>query len=360
MDLRSVSDESLLSGIVTLVAREREVLLEILFHLREIERRRLYSDLRQPSLFAYCVNVLKYSNAQADRRIKAMRLIKELPQVQAKLASGELSLTNIAKAKEFFNQEDKAGSIGANEKLEILEALESKSTREAEKILLSYASSPAPEVKERVRQVNSEFAEVKFAANEILLEKLERLRGLLAHKNPNMKTSELINELCDIALAKVDPQLKGQKVSRSGRSSSEGASEKVLSSSLLPKVSNSSLNSQPAIDNLSPTSQPAVNSAPPSSLLTDRKCSTMSLPAPEVKAKNRNYISIKIKSEVWRKAEGRCQICRSTFALEIDHAQPLAQGGSSERGNLRLLCRSCNQRAAIVKIGEKTMRRYLP
>ncbi len=304
MDLKKVSDKDLLSSVERLVSREREVLMDILHHLREIERRRLYSDLRQPSLFAYCVNVLKYSNAQADRRIKAMRLIKELPQIEKKISNGDLSLTNVAKAKEFFRLEEKNIALTPDQKLEVLQGLENKSTREAERILLAQSSSPAPEVKEGIRQVSAKTAEVKFAADEELLQKLEHLRGLLAHKNPNMKTSELINELCNLALNRLDPLRKKPQKPR-----------KSLTKTLLP--------------------------------------------AAEAKTSNRKYISVKVKNEVWRKSEGKCQICRSTYALEKDHIRPVAMGGSSEPENLRMLCRSCNQRAAILKLGEKKMERYL-
>ncbi len=122
-----------------------------------------------------------------------MRLTRELPQIEKKISTGELSLTNAAKAKEFFSQEEKTVDLSARQKLEVLETLENKSTREAEKILLAQSSSPAPEVKESIHQVNALVAEFKFAADKKLLKKLEHLRGLLAHKSPCLKTSKLID-----------------------------------------------------------------------------------------------------------------------------------------------------------------------
>jgi 4-hydroxy-tetrahydrodipicolinate synthase len=66
--------------------------------------------------------------------LKAMRMMKEMSQIEEKLSSGELSLTNVAKAQEFFNQEAKLEGLASEEKLEVLEKLVNKSTREAEKI----------------------------------------------------------------------------------------------------------------------------------------------------------------------------------------------------------------------------------
>ncbi len=322
MSLQNLSDKALLTNTEILVARARELRTEILHHLREIERRRLYADLQQPSLFAYCVNILKYSNAQADRHIKAMRLLKELPQIEEKITSGELSLTSAAKVKEFFNQEEKVAPMNLEAKMQVVKKLENKSTREVEKILLQQSSSPAPEVKERIRQVSTAVAEVKFAADDKLLAKMRRLQGLLAHRNPNMKTSELIDTLCEIALDKLDPVRKNSAKAAANKSSPA-----------------------PEVKPRSPK-DPQANAREG---LQKAKSATTT---------KRKYILVKIKKEVWQKAEGKCTNCRGEYALQIDHKTPISQGGSSEVENLRLLCRKCNQRAAITKIGNE-MHRYL-
>lgn len=41
---------------------------------------------------------------------------------------------------------------------------------------------------------------------------------------------------------------------------------------------------------------------------------------------------------------GRCWICRSDDAREVDHVKPLTKGGSNWPANLRPICRSCNGR----------------
>ena len=104
MNLKSFKDKELLSQIKQLVKNEREVLTKILHHLREVERRKLFSDLGYQSLFEYTVKELKYSEGQAGRRIQAMRLIKEIPEVEKKIASGKLSLSNISQAQSYFRE----------------------------------------------------------------------------------------------------------------------------------------------------------------------------------------------------------------------------------------------------------------
>ena len=107
MNLKSVSDQILLNETDRLVQQERELLIEILRHLREIERRRLFSALGFKSLFEYAVRRLKYSEDQAGRRISAMRLMKELPEIEEKIEAGSLTLTNLGLVQSLFRQEEK-------------------------------------------------------------------------------------------------------------------------------------------------------------------------------------------------------------------------------------------------------------
>lgn len=104
MNLRTVPKEILLKRTEELAAKERHVTLEVLHHLREIERRMLYAELGHSSLKVYCVKVLRYSETAAGRRISSMRLLKDLPEIETKIASGELTLSNAAQAQVHFRK----------------------------------------------------------------------------------------------------------------------------------------------------------------------------------------------------------------------------------------------------------------
>src|SRR5690606_3972500 len=86
---------------------------------------------------------LGYSEDQAWRRIAAMRLLKELPEIEEKINQGALSLTHLGMAKSFFAKEEKSGqSFTKQEKIEILENLEHTTKKEAEKLVFSFSSNP--------------------------------------------------------------------------------------------------------------------------------------------------------------------------------------------------------------------------
>lgn len=72
-----------------------------------------------------------------------------------------------------------------------------------------------------------------------------------------------------------------------------------------------------------------------------------------------------IRREVWTRDQGRCQwplssggVCGSTCRLEFDHVVPLARGGTSTIGNVRILCRSHNDLSARRQLGDSLMDRY--
>ena len=180
MAIRNLTNSDLLNSTKTFVAREKEMTLAVLRHLREIERRRLFAELAYSSLFDYVTRELGYDSASAMRRIDSMRLLKDLPEVEAKIEQGMLTLTAVARAQGFFRKE----KLGIEKKQEIIAAIENKSTREVDKILAQASTNPALHFHEKIRPVTQELSEVRFYANDQLLKELEKIKGLLAHSHP--------------------------------------------------------------------------------------------------------------------------------------------------------------------------------
>ncbi len=124
--LRKLPDQVLLDQTSALVKVERETTTQILHHLQELERRRLFAVLGFSSLFSYCVESLGYSESSAQRRISSMRLLKSLEpevakEVETKIQEGTLSLSVLAQAQSFFQEEAKANhALSSLEKKEVL------------------------------------------------------------------------------------------------------------------------------------------------------------------------------------------------------------------------------------------------
>ncbi len=139
MNLKHLTDKILIYDTKKLVSSEREVTVKVLHHLKEIDRRKLYSDLGFSSLYDYCVRELGYSEGSAHRRISSCRLLDEIPSISAKIESGNLNLMIVSDLAQFFKEE----SISDTPRKEaILKEVEGLSRRECELKLMQLSDNP--------------------------------------------------------------------------------------------------------------------------------------------------------------------------------------------------------------------------
>ncbi len=96
-DLDSVSDDELLRRLALLLQQSRRVEADLVAHVGEVDARRLYAREAAPSMFAYCTQVLRLSEAEAYLRIAAARACREHPAPLEMLADGRLHLSAVAK-----------------------------------------------------------------------------------------------------------------------------------------------------------------------------------------------------------------------------------------------------------------------
>ncbi len=126
-----------------------------------------------------------------------MRLLRDIPQIEKKIESGELSLTNLNLAQSLFSKEKHEGRpLTVTQKSQVLVKLEGQSTREAEKIVFEIS----PKMKKGTKSLSIDMIE-----DQNLRAKLLKLKGKFAHTNPNISLEELMHKLCDQALAEKLP-----------------------------------------------------------------------------------------------------------------------------------------------------------
>ena len=76
-----------------LVLVERSASADVIAHLMEIGRRRLYLDQACSSLYRYARERLRYSEDEALKRVRVARLAEWLPRVLEELRTGAIHLT---------------------------------------------------------------------------------------------------------------------------------------------------------------------------------------------------------------------------------------------------------------------------
>ena len=187
MNLKNTPDTTLLRVIKNLVQEEREILSQVLWHLREIDRRKLYADQKCSSLFDYCVKVLKYSEGQASRRVNACRLLKEIPEIMPMIEAGELNLTQLNQANSLFKDEE---IKKPEEKKKILDEIAGATTRGTDKILDDHRKNDRPK-------------KITLHLKEETVSTLKEVHHLKAHKFKDI--DEAIMAMAALAKREWDP-----------------------------------------------------------------------------------------------------------------------------------------------------------
>ncbi|MFZ4405669.1 MAG: hypothetical protein ACOYOK_16375, partial [Pseudobdellovibrionaceae bacterium] len=187
-----------------LVHQERQITGQVIANLQIIAEKKLYLKIAYGSLFDYCTQYLKYSESCAYRRIAAVKIIKEMPSIIKPLNEGSLSLTNLTQAQVLFKQKP---TLSTENKQQILQSLENKSKKQAEQILRQ--NMPDTKVTaDQERFIDADHLELKILIRHGTHQKLQRLRQLRSHKNPQMSYDELLSDMADLLLKKMDPLIK--------------------------------------------------------------------------------------------------------------------------------------------------------
>src|SRR5688500_6882489 len=110
--LCSPSDSELVARRPTLVQAERHTTVDLIEHLVEMERRRLYLTLSVSSLYRYCIQRLGYAEDAALKRHRVAKLALRLPQVLDELRAGTLHLTGLFLLSPHLTKDNAATLLG--------------------------------------------------------------------------------------------------------------------------------------------------------------------------------------------------------------------------------------------------------
>ena len=252
-------DHVLLEQTRMLARHEQALQLSVLDHVREIEARRLYLRLGYSSLFDYTVRELRYTEAAAWRRIKAMRLCRETRGVREWLQDGSLNLSNAALLQNSFERWDRGAggrtatgspragtnatpraasapsttpgeaegsplpALDARARQQLVEQAVGKSTRQVQQMLAEVdpeAAAPA----ERLRALGDGRWELKTVVDAECQRGLQQLRELLSHVDPHLTVGQLVGRLVREGLERCDPSQPRRRKRKSDPAGGERSS----------------------------------------------------------------------------------------------------------------------------------------
>jgi hypothetical protein len=270
-----------------LVKSERTATHEVLLMIQSFDITKEFRALGYSSLFDYLTLGHGYSAGAAHRRISSARLMKEVPQIEESLITGELSLTQVSLVQVAISQEQK---VQASKKFEVINKIKSKNSFETKKILKQEFPNfeiPKPQVQPGANNkvhVTLEFTEENW-------DKIQKLMAKMSRKVPSQKLEDLLIYWAN-ALEKKESKI-----------TSAVEVKKAISKNPVNKRIYLS------VGNRRQLARQSQNQCEYVSKLTGRRCGSMHF-------------------------------------LETDHRIPLAKKGTNEIKNLRKLCRAHNRQSA--------------
>ena len=329
--LCALSDGEIVARLPLLVQAERHAMADVIEHLVEVERRRLYLAHATSSLYRYCIDRLGYSEDAALKRHRVAQLATRLPEVLEELRIGTIHLTGLfllaghltdgnatallseARGKSrrrleeliarWFPRPDVAPSIQ-------LEGVAPATSRGAQQVLRSTRLSAAstgqftcpgtgkPGAPSRLEPLSPSRLRVEFTARAEVYDKVERARELLSHAVPAGNLGELFERALDALIEKESRERFGVGKPRKARRIKPGS----------------------------------------------------------------RHVPVDIERAVWQRDDSQCTFadgegrrCAERRFLAIEHRTPFALGGPPTLDNLCLLCSAHNLESARQVFGEPHM-----
>jgi len=354
--LKSLSDKALVQQLHQLIRQEKQLTLQILPHLAEVDRRELYMKWGFSSLTDYCVSHLGYCESSAGRRVCAARVIRRCPEVYDLLQSGKVTFSAVIVA---------SGAFTPHDKTELLERIAGKSQGEVRRIVAEYKPpTPIPDQARPtmvMKAVPSAGASSKDAGarqpakvGEIPTrsegKKLTSVENSTPLEMSAQRAVVTIERMYDIRFAGDEELIVMMAWLRSHLSGRypRGASYLDMFKWAIGYVREREDMTKRA------ERRKQKRSSKPSHSTRDRGGTPS------------RYIATKTKEKVWARDGGKCAYvspsgrrCNSTRNLQYDHHPiPFARGGPSTSENLRLLCANHNKHTAAMVYGKAHMETY--
>jgi hypothetical protein len=194
MDLRTLSDSVFLAQFNNVVQCERKISAEILEYVKETERRELFLTMGCTSMFQFLTEKMGYTPGSAQRRIDSARMMRDVPEIKEKIKSGELNLMQISMLAKAVREKQKITSVSADEKRQILEAIQSQDLVVSEKTIARMLDLPVQlKEKKRIQKNESVRMEVTFTKEQAAL--LDQMKSIISHTHTNPTLPEVFEFL---------------------------------------------------------------------------------------------------------------------------------------------------------------------
>lgn len=361
-ELKKLSDLKIHEELKAKSALEREVLSDVICFIHEVDSRRLYRKFGHENLFQYLTLEMKYSNASAQRRIDAARLLRDVPEIKEDLESGALNLTKLSVLAQGLKQKVQMEKQAVSQLGERLES----SLKNASEVSVSGAAKESVSMSARMAELKKQLVqEIKGKSISQAQRHVAETLNIPVHRMDRKTLHADGSVTYEVTLSKEQAALLEETKEILSHQIVSGATAEVFEKVLTYFNARNSPKTKGTLRRAQATSvleqkETSVR-APKATSMHEQKLTS----AAEVKAGSkhkifsRSHLPNAIRREVFKREEccswrdplsGR--VCRSKFQLQIDHIKPVWAGGDNSSSNLRLLCSAHNRMKYLRESGQ--------
>ena len=368
--LRQLEDHEILAGTLQSYRSIRRQSAGFLRLLAELDRRQLYRAAGFPSAHQFCIERMGMSEDQAFKHLRAARAGRRFPIVFDMLADGRTNVSAITILSKHLTRNHGEALLR-----------DSAGMTNAQVRRLLAARFPQPDVPTVMfALVTPAAAETRLSADVSEMTCKLAVRPVEA-TNPlqdNERIAELPTSAIEIASTPPVPALPYTRVAplspasyalQCTLSAAVHAKLREVQDLLGPRISPSDISQvldlalDALLEQLDRTRKAALRRPEPEPHVdTDMRDEAPAEAQPEPVPANARRVPASVRRAVWARDGGGCQFvsatghrCGSRSGVELDHIRPVALGGASTLGNLRLLCRAHNQLEAERRLGREFM-----
>ena len=371
--LTHLRDAVLVDRLSSLAKRDRVNTAILLAHIAEVDERRLYRSSQCPSMFAYCVEKLRFSEDAAYKRIRAARAARKFPQLFGAIADGRLHLTAVSLLAPHFTAENID---------ELIEAATHRGKSDIEELIASRFGVPGSPASYRpiIRAVAPA---PPIPDNQLVTPSVHddsSPEGLLPS---DPQQSPMMPQPAENDGQLVPEPVEGTQVQSQPQNSPVFLLRVTISKNTLDKLryAQALLSHSVPVDDVAQILDRALEILITKlerqrfgvgALVRRRREERVRRHEEREQAQGAGvvaegvsrYIPASVREAVWKRDAGRCTYvsitggrCRWRRDLQFDHVVPVARGGQATVENLRLRCSVHNQLEAERAFGEDFMKR---
>ena len=316
-------DAKLLQELDQTAIRSHETTAILLAQMAEVDARRAYLQRAYPSMHAYCVAHLHFSEESAWKRIQAARAARRAPALLDAIADGRLHLSAAIAL---------APHLTRDAAIERIVAASHRTLAEVRELVSAWTASTPEACGPRLLHGCSSQAAQPADVTEL---------SPLLDSNPVTPAGTSVRPICGTASA----------VTPARRPVTHLFDDEALA--LLDELRDLLAHQVPSGD---PAEVLKLCMREKLKRIQRRRCGAAAAPrehraaAARTRSADARHIPSEVRREVWERDGGGCTFesdrghrCGSRRFVEFDHVVPVARGGLSTAHNLRLRCRAHNQ-----------------